>query len=819
MAMNPSTKDSDYDWSFRYRYETLRAILNRNGRILQILSDLEADLNNLTFSDFRIHIPVQRLFDETYMMAQELNMLSHGRYAALYQSLDRIRHEVKKIEEQAATQAERPVVVRLDDEDSLDPQLVGGKAAGLSSLHHNFPGQVPGGFILTTKAYDLFLREGKLFEQIRLLLKNIELTSDRDRFRQRTEAIRDAITSVELPASIKEAIQQHASIPSGIDTDQWAVRSSAVSEDGRYSFAGQFESLLNVPSDKLFQAYKEVLAGKYTERAIAYHVNCGFREVDTPMAVLFMPMIDPQAAGVIYTTDPLKSDSNTMEINCVEGLGDIVVKGIGVPDHITVSRQSRPEIMDIKNSKNPGAPLDYLPQDTILSIGAIAWKAMVTFGFDLDIEWAVDKQDLIWLLQGRRVLLASPEKIREERTQKTKPLVAKGISIFPGRAEGPVAFRSESNLEPIPKGAVLVLEQPTPELAPLLSDAAAVVAKEGSPVGHLATLIREFAIPSVFQVGGEIANLRNITVVSIDASRRKIYAGSRWPEMKERVLSRLASAKHHEGSGPLFNLVLSLNLFDPFASNFKPQRCRSVHDVVRFIHEMSVRSMFKFGDEHSGFLNKKTKRLKSKIPLTIYVLALDQTIPAKMKTIEPRFIFSTPFRAFWKGFSDPDLSWPDRWGRAHSGLPKDFQEQVFGGTNGPRRKNDPNYLIFARDYMNFNARYAYHYAMVDSLLGEGDRNNYVQLRFHNGGGSDEKRQRRARFLERVLRESRFGVTRERDLITAWFRNYPYRDTEEALELLGRLLVCSRQLDILMNVDSDVKMFSDHFLAGKYGTFS
>jgi pyruvate,water dikinase len=815
MVETGKTQDWQYEWDFRYRYETLRVILNRNGRSLKILSDLEADLNHLVSSDMKIRRSIRRLFDETYLMAQELSLMSRGRHSSLLQALDKIRREVKDQEKQIPERKLRPLAVRLKEEDSLDLLLVGGKAAGLASLSHHFPGQVPEGFILTTAAYDRFLEEGKLVDQIRLLLKDLEFSSDRGRFRSRADAIREAVAGAELPDFLEALIRQYGACN---DRALWAVRSSAVSEDGRFSFAGQFDSLLNVPYERLGEAYKEVAAGKFSERAIAYRLNCGFREVDTPMAVLFMPMIDPQAAGVIYTNDPLKPDSNTMVMNCVKGLGDKVVKGIGVPDHIEISRQPQPEILAMRSSQTGVEDLGYLTRDKIREIGATAWKAMTAFGYDLDIEWALDKQDRLWLLQGRRTNLSSPDKIKEVKSQKAEMFISKGVSIFPGRAEGPVALRSADNLAPIPKGAVLVVGQPAPELAPLLPDAAAVVAAEGSPVGHLATLLREFAVPSIFQAGSRIVTLTENTVISVDASLRKIYRGSCWPGMKERVLSRLSASGNRKVSGPLYNLVLSLNLTDPFGSDFKPGKCRSVHDCIRYIHEMAVRAMFRFGDAHSGFMNRKTWRLKSEIPMLIYVLALEQELPEKRKTIEPERIASAPFAAFWKGFSDTRLAWPDRWGKAHITLSKDLQDQVFGGARGPRKRKDPNYLIYASDYMNFNARFAYHYAMVDSLLGGGDRNNYIQLRFHSGGSSDTKRKRRALFLERVLRECRFGVTRQGDLITAWFRNYPGEDTAKALEVLGRLLVCSRQLDMLMHMDSDVKMYSDHFLAGKFQAF-
>ena len=81
----------------------------------------------------------------------------------------------------------------------------------------------------------------------------------------------------------------------------------AMSEDSRFSFAGQFDSRLMVQPEDLDDAYRFVVASRFNDRAVLYRLNCGFREVDTPMAVLFMPMIDPVAAGVIYTTDPYSS--------------------------------------------------------------------------------------------------------------------------------------------------------------------------------------------------------------------------------------------------------------------------------------------------------------------------------------------------------------------------------------------------------------------------------------------------------------------------------------------------------------------------------
>jgi len=234
---------------------------------------------------------------------------------------------------------------------------------------------------------------------------------------------------------------------------------------------------------------------------------------------------------------------------------------------------------------------------------------------------------------------------------------------------------------------------------------------------------------------------------------------------------------------------------------------------------MSVRTMFAFGDEGKFGLRAKKYRLRTDLPLRFLLINLGRFPPDQTRDVDPGAIESIPFRAFWRGVSDPRLFWPERWEREFSGFSSDFREKVLGGTRGPRRPRDPNYVIFAADYMNLNARFAYHYAMVDAIVGEGDENNHVHFRFRSGGASDDKRIRRALFLERVLRASRFGVDRTGDLVEAWLRRYPRRDCEEALEMLGRLTVCSRQLDVLTAREGDEKRFAEDFLEGKFRSFA
>jgi pyruvate,water dikinase len=100
-----------------------------------------------------------------------------------------------------------------------------------------------------------------------------------------------------------------------------AMRSSAVGEDSRASFAGQYATILNVTQDKLGDTYKEVIAGKYAPEALHYRISYGYSDEETAMAVLVLAMVNARTSGVMYTADIGNPESNHMRIHAVWGLG------------------------------------------------------------------------------------------------------------------------------------------------------------------------------------------------------------------------------------------------------------------------------------------------------------------------------------------------------------------------------------------------------------------------------------------------------------------------------------------------------------------
>ena len=248
MPFSGNTESDRTEYGFRLRYETLRSLLERNVVALQILSNLEADLNHYRQRDFRIQNAVRRLVDEATLMAQELNLLSSDKYDDLYAVLEKIREELSASFARAHDRPGRAVIVSLGEEES------GGKASGLASVARVLPGSVPAGFTVTTAAYRRFLEENDLEERIVLMFQDIDVVSDHGQFRSRIETINSWILSATIPESVRRAIAENVEKMPEPVSKGWAVRSSAVDEDGRYSFAGQFETILGARTEALESA-------------------------------------------------------------------------------------------------------------------------------------------------------------------------------------------------------------------------------------------------------------------------------------------------------------------------------------------------------------------------------------------------------------------------------------------------------------------------------------------------------------------------------------------------------------------------------------
>jgi pyruvate,water dikinase len=703
------------------------------------------------------------------------------------------------------------------------------------------PESVPPGFVVSTTAYRLFLERNDLHDPIRKLLKDLSFVTERDLFRERTAAIRSLIEASSVPREIAEAIADGIMQFPLPWPSLWAVRSSAVGEDGRLSFAGQFDSLLNVPRDELQDAYKKVIASRYTDRAVLYRLAGGFSEVDTPMAVLFLPMLDARSAGVLYTRQPGDESADLMMVNSVHGLADQLVQGHTLADVFEVSRSrqgavveqrlaSRPNVLGSAadgDSEGQPAPAgaDQGPsvdeEDLRLLVEA-GLKAEKHYGRPQDVEWVLTRDGRLMIVQCRPLRTERRPVHGGQPVEVHSPMLKGGTTIFPGRTVGPAfVARNSGEIAETPEGVVLVVEQATPEIGTAVPYLAGLISEQGNPGGHAATLAREFGVPSLFGVDGAASQIETGQVISVDATRRRVFEGALWPEMEDRVEARIKRAQTGEAVGPLHDLLLTLNLTDPLSPSFRASKCRSIHDVIRFGHEKAVTAVFDVGDQAVS-RSRRAVRLESDVPLNLTVMDLGGTFPKTDKSrrsISPGEVASLPFQALWRGISDSTVSWAGRVRISVSGFASVMTQSITDPYRSIRQLGERNYVMVSPEYLNLNARLAYHFAMIDAFVSDVPENNYVTFRFRGGGASAARKDLRARFLTEVLLNSKFGVDRRGDLVTAWLRRHPRDESEKGLALLGRLMACARQLDMLMNNEAALHHFVERFLEGDYQAFS
>jgi pyruvate,water dikinase len=117
--------------------------------------------------------------------------------------------------------------------------------------------------------------------------------------------------------------------------------------------------------------------------------------------------------------------------------------------------------------------------------------------------------------------------------------------------------------------------------------------------------------------------------------------------------------------------------------------------------------------------------------------------------------------------------------------------------------------------MNLNSRLAYHFTLVDACVTDLPNQNYVAFRFAGGGATRWRRNLRASFIEASLAHFGFQVDRRGDVVNAWFKKAPARETEDMLDILGRLMACASQLDMYMTSDEVMAWYVKQFIEGNY----
>ncbi len=459
------------------KYNHFREFLEFNRSALTQLAELEQLYYGGRINLLSVRKQCDQLIRTLRQLVQALDGMGGGRHRSLLKACERIEQELLPLFHSGPCCLIGDLVLPLE---ALRPETVteaGSKATNLATIARFVKLPVPPGFAITSYAFERFMEEAKLAVPIEMILTSLNPDDPEDLEAQST-IIQNSIHNAAVPQFLAERIiQAYEVLESKTHQNvRLAMRSSAVGEDTEASFAGQHLTVLNVTKDNLLQAYKAVVASKYSSRAILYRQNFGLDDRDTPMCVAGIAMIDSVASGVIYTVEPTKPDSGLLKISSIWGLGEQLVSGEASPDEFYVDKDSGvitqrvigrkteklinlpgggTELVDVPETENSLASLN---DDQVQTLARNSLKLEAYFQNPQDVEWALDRQGQLFILQSRPLGLVQfkSETAPVDIDLARHPLLlSQGKTASPGIAVGTVCHAAGLSSAHLPENPIL----------------------------------------------------------------------------------------------------------------------------------------------------------------------------------------------------------------------------------------------------------------------------------------------------------------------------------------------------------------------------
>ncbi|MEW6500543.1 MAG: PEP/pyruvate-binding domain-containing protein [Thermodesulfobacteriota bacterium] len=829
-------------------FSQFRAVLKANNHALELMADMGEKLSGEYLFDQRyVQTTVEELIRAMHEAVAALNLLTEERWTVLHGVLAGFEARLRAIVT-GRDDREGPPLLWLAEIESHDWPLIGGKAAHLSELSQNPLARVPEGFVITTRTFHDLLDANGLradFDRFERLMADTQ--AEAAVLEELRRSLEERVLAAAPPAGLLDALAGAVARLAAAATPLFlAVRSSAQEEDMDFSFAGQFRSVLQVVPEPaaIFHAYCQVAASLFGAKAVRYRRQVFPEGGPLSIAACCQRMIAARASGIIYTDDPMAPGARQMVVVGALGQGQAVVEGQLPTDFFRIAKGETLRLVDAAIARKeealvvagPGGGLKTAPvaaeeaeqpclaEAKLLELAGIASHLETFFKRPQDIEWTMDEQGALHILQARPLLFHETDRERKPLSEKLagyELLVAdQGRVAQQGIGVGPVYLvETLADLKAFPDGAVLVGHRDSSHFVQVMHRAAAIVTEVGTPVSHMATLCRELNVPCLVGVPEIFAKVAPGEEITVDAEDRRIYRGR-----VVELLAYQAATTMNVHMAPEFRMlrrilrdVSRLHLVDPLMQNFRPEGCKTFHDILRFIHETAVLTLVDIGRDEACLPGGKLARpLDLPIPTGILVIDIGGGVAAEAPADRLSFadIRSVPFRAILSG-----MLFPEVWHRAAMAV--GFRDMMHSILSAPQdavsgQYTGRNIAIISDTYVNLCFRFGYHFNIVDAFCHEVERDNHIYFRFLGGATDIAKRSRRATLIATILEAFDFSVRTRGDLVIARTSNLVQSEMERTLDILGRLIGFTRQLDVQMTDDAAVERYAEAFLMGDYG---
>jgi len=835
-----------------FKYASFEGLFTSYMELLNIIADMEAKLRGQDiFGMSYVRSRSNRAVFHSLRMIKRLDDLSGHRHVALFHVLEQIN---KAIQQELSKRKELSVCEWVLPYSSITRDMVdwvGRKNANLGELAKKAGLTIPEGFAVTTCAYEFFLEQNALGDEIRRMQTNLD-PHDMKTVHKTGEKIQGLIMSARVPEELEEAILwaydemvvkvsqiggELKPMPSVV------LRSFPMSADDEHSDSDQYVSIFNVQRDRIVQSYKSVLARLYTPQAISYRLNKGIRDEDLDMTVGCIEMVQPVCSGVVYSWNASDLSSDTILINASWDLGPGATDDMVRPDSYLVAKDRDLKILrttcshkSLQSGPDVGGGLTENPvragkqnspclsPEHIKTLAGYATALEKRYEYPQAIEWALDSFGRLLVLQTRPLLLEALEKERLKRflpVEGHSVLIEAGVVAFQGVGSG-LAYHvgSDEELAHFPAGAVLIAKHSSPKFVVAMQKAQAIVTETGSVTGHMASLAKEFGVPTVLNARNASTVIPQGMEVTVDAYSGTVYQGpvSELMHLQKSRASVMKDTLVWQTLRRVADWIVPLHLVEPKAVSFSPKSCKTLHDIMWLAHELSYKEMFRINDIVSDIKGAGAVRLKAPIRLDLHIIDLGGGLTGT-STHTPQVkvdqVTSIPFKAVLTGMMHEDLLKQGPRPVNVEGFLSVMRGQMLAPTHAEDRFGARSYALVSDEYLNFSSRIGYHYSFLVAHAGQAADKNYIAFTFKGGATNDVRRSRRTRAIAAILQAFDFSVEVREDRLDAYFNKHGLPLIEARLDMVGRLLQFTRQADILMQCEDAVEVLRKSFLKKNY----
>lgn len=521
---------------------------------------------------------------------------------------------------------ENKYVLWFDELRREDVGLVGGKSSSLGELTSATHVPVPYGYATTAHAYRYFMEATGTNKKIHELLDQLDDVEDSAELRDVCAKIREAIVAAEMPEDLADAIgdaYEELAKKTGHGDPFVAVRSSATAEDlPDASFAGQQDTYLNVRGrDDVIRKVKECYASTFTDRATYYRVKKGFAHENVALSAAVQMMAYSKVAGVMFTVDLATGADDKIMIEGSWGLGEYIVQGTVTPDNFVVdkdtltilSRRINEKPIELVRNEEGGVEEKRVPEELakaqvmsdeqIAELAGYAKAIEKHYGCYMDMEWALDEDNKLWILQARPETVWSRK--NKEKKEGTKvnvttdhKVLVKGLPASPGLVAGKAhVITDPADIDEFKEGEILVTLMTSPDWVPAMKKALAIVTDAGGMTCHASIVSRELGIPCVVGTKSRSVDATSVLKtgqeITVDAQNGIIYDGIvedmiEKPQEQQAAAGAVVQAEYFAPTGT----TVLMNLGDPdLAQKYASLPCDGIGLMreefiwTTFIHE------------------------------------------------------------------------------------------------------------------------------------------------------------------------------------------------------------------------------------------